>query len=176
MPSPRDPNWASKLSTSLHLVRPYADEAQLVDLVARFLGVGLVRGESIVMLAVDHHSSAVCDRLTEVGFHLAAAREKNQLHVYDARDMLDRLLLGGVPDRERFRRVIGGVLTQAAGGSRRRIRVFGEMLDLCWRAGDIESALRLETFWNELQNERAVDVLVSYSKGSEFREAQPHSA
>src|SRR5438045_1414564 len=100
MPGLRNPKWASKFfaSTSLiHFVHFYDSAAQLVDFVARFFGIGLVRGESVVMFATKQHVKAVCERLTEIGFDLDAARAKQQLHVSDAWEILDRLLVDGAP-------------------------------------------------------------------------------
>jgi hypothetical protein len=179
MPAPRDFNWSSKLTeppAPMHGVSAYRDDAQLVDFVARFVGVGLVHGDGVVMFVTDRHRDAIQDRLTEVGFHLDVAQKSGQLHVHDARQMLERLLVDGAPSRERFRRLIGEVLAGAAGRGRRRFRVFGEMLDLCWQAGDVASAFRLEGYWTELQRERPLDVLLSYARANEFREALTQKA
>jgi hypothetical protein len=174
MPAPRDPNWASRLDASAApavLVRRYENDEQLVDLVARFVGVGLVHGDAIVVFGTAPHRRAITERLTEVGFDLDVAGSKRQIHLHDAQTTLDRLLTDGSPDERRFLRVVGDILTGAAGVPTRRTRVFGEMLDLCWRSGDVSSALRLEAFWNAYQRDHVVDVLLAYAKANEFCEA-----
>jgi PAS domain S-box-containing protein len=47
-----------------------------------------------------------------------------------------------------------------------RVRVFGEMVDLLWRAGNHVAAVRLEELWNELARLQCFMLLCAYSMGN----------
>jgi hypothetical protein len=146
-----------------HLVQFYGADAYLVDLVTRFLGVGLAAGEPLVAILTPEHRGAVERRLESVGFDVADATATGRLRLLDARETLDKLLLDDMPHPEHLQSVIGGLLVQAAQQApRRRMRVFGEMVDVLWRDGKRDAAIRLEELWNELQSRHDFNLLCAY--------------
>ena len=87
----------------------------------------------------------------------------------DARTLLESLLVDGVIDERRFR----AELDLAVAGTRcqpgKPLRAFGEMVDLSWRDGNSEAALRLEELWNQARELRDFSLLCAYGLGN-FRE------
>src|SRR5262249_49464152 len=79
----------------------------------------------------------------------------------DAAGMLEALSTDGVPQRERFRLVVGGAIDRLARAGFPKVRACGEMVDLL-RPRDFEATLLLETLWNEILVERGVTLLCSY--------------
>src|SRR2546430_7836376 len=60
-------------------------------------------------------------------------------------------MVGDEPSWERFSATIAPVLEQCrATRTAARVRVFGEMVDVLWRAGNRAAAVRLEDLWNDL--------------------------
>jgi hypothetical protein len=160
-----------------HLVQFYDDDAYLVELVARFLGVGLVAGEPLLAVVTASHRHAVCARLASVGFDVDAAIADGQLHFEDADALLERLMVGGMPEPDRVRILTGGVLREIQHGrfGRKRTRVFGEMVDILWRRGDEIAAVRLEEMWNRLQLQHPFHLLCAYCLNSTYRETHATS-
>ncbi|HEX3343624.1 MAG TPA: MEDS domain-containing protein, partial [Polyangiaceae bacterium] len=118
----------------------YEDDEFLCDVVARYLGAGLAEGDSAVVVATQEHWESIGRRMTENGFDLPRASSSGRLRFLDARETLERILQGEVPDPVRFQHVVGS-LVRAQPGS---VRAFGEMVDLLWRAGNLTAALSLE--------------------------------
>ncbi len=140
--------------TSDHIVQFYTRDDYLIKQLSEFLGQGLQAGEACVMVATEAHREQLEQRLAGEGLDLPTAREQGTVLDLDAHATLAQCLAEGGLDRERFVRVIGAAIAQAAQGpqgQRRHVRVFGEMVALLWAEGDQAAAIRLEDLWNNLR-------------------------
>lgn len=158
-PTPRT-DWHG-VGSGDHLVQFYETDAFLVDGVSAFIGAALRAGDVGVVLATPAHRAALEERLTAYGLDVAAARAAGRYVTLDAAEMLARCLRDGEPDQDRFTMAIGDLLKKAARGGR-RVRVFGELVALLVAKGNPAAALRLETFWNTLQQSHAFSLLCGY--------------
>ena len=151
-----------------HAVQFYEDEAFLVETVAIFLAAGLRAGDRLVVIATEAHRNAFLDALGADGRN---ARSSGQLTMLDAAETLDLFMVDGAPDRARFRNVLGRVFAQVcAGHDGRRIRAYGEMVDLLWRRGNPTAAIRLEELWNEAADMHSFELLCAYVMGNFYKE------
>ncbi|GMU05294.1 hypothetical protein ASNO1_15470 [Corallococcus caeni] len=149
-----------------HHVQFYEAPAFLFDVVARFLVTGFQVGEPAVVIATEANLSGIKAQLNAMGFEVEPALEDGRLVLLDARDTLARFMVGGLPDWSRFQQVIGAVLDRshrAAGG--RKVRAYGEMVDLLLRDQNPQAALLLEEQWNELGRSYSFSVLCAYALG-----------
>jgi len=134
-----------------HHVQFYDRDDHLYDVVAGYLGAGFEAGQPLVVIATEAHREAFCRLLEADGFHVAQARGEGRLTLLDARETLATFMVNGMPDWERFRSSVGGVLQACiARGGRAPIRAYGEMVDLLSKDGNPQAALRLEEYWNDL--------------------------
>src|SRR5690349_7615300 len=134
-----------------HHVQFYDQEPFLYDVVASFLSAGLRDRQPVVVIATEAHREAFLAALREDGFDVAQARQDGRLTVLDARQTLATFMVDGMPDWDRFRASVGGVLEACiARGQRQPIRAYGEMVDLLCKDGNPDAALKLEEQWNEL--------------------------
>src|ERR1700674_65782 len=125
-----------------HIVHFYEDDEFLLDAVAHFTAAGLAAGEPVLIVATQSHQGAFAQRLRRNGANLDAALASGQLKMLDARETLTSFMVGDEPDWDRFSATIGPVLeTCRAGRPGARVRVFGEMVDLLWRAGNRVAAV-----------------------------------
>jgi PAS domain S-box-containing protein len=124
--------------------------------VTDFLAAGLLADEKVVVIASEAHRRALVAELQAQGV------DTEHLVSRDAQDTLAAFMSGTKPVRERFDAVIGSLLVDA---SHRRVRTYGEMVDLLWRAGNPEGALLLEEFWNELAERHRLQHLFAYGVG-----------
>jgi hypothetical protein len=145
-----------------HVAQLYTDPDFLARAVARFAGTGLRDGEGVIAVATARHWRAIRRRLERDGLDLHAFQDRQQLVVLDAEDTLASFMDGGTPDRPRFRVAIGGVIDDVRNAGFRRVRAFGEMVDIL-RRSDLAATLRLEELWNELLIDRGVALLCGYS-------------
>lgn len=133
-----------------HFVKLYETAEGLASTVGRFLSQGLEAGERVFALATAEHWSAISTRMIGQGADPAAAQERGQLTVLDAPTTLERLRPGSEGDVDRFQALVRS-LAESAERSRGTgpTRAYGEIVDLLWRSGRLDAALRLEGFWNE---------------------------
>lgn len=144
-----------------HLVSFYESDGFLVDAVVAFVVPALEAGDPTSVIATAAHLRAIEDALEARGTDVAAARGSGDLHLLDAHEMLDRLLVDGVADPDAFREVIGGHLERIADEGVRP-RLFGEMVAILWERGDVTGAIALEDLWNDLADSHPFELLCAY--------------
>lgn len=160
--------WNDRLAEPLpqeHLVQLYRDVEALVDAVALYAGRGLGKGESVVLVATAPHLEAVAARLRADGFDLDDLEAWGQLTTIDAAGLLSRFLVDGTVDEVRFRSTLAELVkTARAGGRFRRIRVYGEMVNLLWRENH-PATRQLEELWNDVIARYRIARLCGYRVG-----------
>ena len=155
-----------------HTVQFYEDEAFLQETVARYLGAGLIADEPVVVIATEPHRRAFQQSLLSKGFDVERACAAGRLTFLDARATLDAFMVGGMPQWEPFRSLVGGTIDGCLGAcERKRVRLYGEMVDLLWREGNPQAAVRLEELWNDLGRAQPFSLLCAYAMGNFFKEA-----
>jgi signal transduction histidine kinase len=149
-----------------HGVQFYEADDYLVDAVSRFLVTGLRAGEHLVVIATAEHRDAFMSRLQQLD--TAAALAAEEVTLLDARATLARFMDGGMPDPDEFRKVIAELVGNVTTG--RRVRAYGEMVDLLWQAGNPMAAIRLEELWNDAQKSYGFSLLCAYLMGRFYKE------
>jgi PAS domain S-box-containing protein len=157
--------------SSRHVVQFYESDDAVCNVIADFVGPGLAAGESAVVIATGPHRRELLARLAARGVDVESARAAERLVLLDAEETLSRFMVGTVPDWDRFRSTVGPVLDRLASvhGSG-RIRAYGEMVDVLWRSGNSDAAIRLEEMWNDLQKGRSFSLLCAYVMASFYNE------
>ncbi len=157
-----------------HVVQFYDTEEFLCDRVADFLGEGLVGGEPLLVIASDDRRQSFHRRLLARGFDPQPPVQSGQLTWLNAHQTLAQFMVGTMPDWTRFREVVGGSLQRTTGAGRHaRVRAYGEMVDILWKAGNPKAALRLEEMWNELRTIHSFQLMCAYVMGSFYKSPEP---
>jgi signal transduction histidine kinase len=164
------------LSAHAHTVQFYENDGFLADTVVDFFAGGLVNGQRAVAIATPEHRESIAAGLFEKGFDVERARMNGQIVLLDADELLAGFMVGALPDAGRFRLAMNGLLGSHARfgealAPRKPVVAFGEMVDLLWRRGNLQGALRLEELWNELANVYNFSLLCAYSLESFERDA-----
>jgi hypothetical protein len=157
-------NWRELLqapSGGDHFVQVYKDEAFLLEAVAEYAGTGLRRGEGVVIIATPSHRAAFVQQLAGDGVDAEEALQRGQLLLLDADETLARFTLGGMPEWQGFHALIGDLIAKLR-LEYPTVRAYGEMVDLLWRRGEREAAIRLEEFWNDLAGLQTFSLLCAY--------------
>lgn len=144
-----------------HLVQLYTDEAFLARVVAEFLGSGLVAGEAAVIIATPGHAALFRRELASTGLDVARAEAGGQLVIRDARTCLDRFMVDGMPDRDRFFALVRSLLAGVRGSGHATARLYGEMVDLLW-PDSLPATVALEALWTEFLAETRLPLLCAY--------------
>lgn len=141
-----------------HIAEVYQDEAFLAETVGMFIAEGLAQGESVVIVATGEHRRLFTEALAQRG----VTPKEGRLLTADAAATLAEFHDGDRFDAEAFRRTVGGLIAAAAGPSGRPVRVYGEMVNLLWQAGETRAAAVLEGMWNELSRDASFTLLCAY--------------
>ena len=150
-----------------HVVQFYDREEFLYDVVADFLGDGLNAGEPEVVIATRPHREAFLERLEGKGFN----GQVKEITFVDASETLSSFMIGNLPDEVLFRNKVGGLIARIVNGNGGRVRAYGEMVDVLWRQGNAEGAIRLEELWNDLAEVQSFSLLCAYAMGNFYKES-----
>ena len=116
------------------------------------------QGRAAVVVATGLHR-----RWIEADLHQRCiAFQGDVCRFLDADTTLSSLLVDGEPDRDRFRSVVGTLLSDVSLRNPGGVSVYGEMVGLLWSQGRVAAAMRLEELWNELQRELSFSLLCGY--------------
>lgn len=155
-----------------HVVQFYEDDRFLVDAVGAFLTPGLLAGQGAVVIATDAHREALTAHLEGAGVDVDGACFRGRLLLLDAEETLSTFMIGSMPDAELFAATVGSAiekrLRSSGGGG---LRAYGEMVDVLWKSGNSEGALRLEELWNELAHVHRFSLLCAYSMGNFYQQS-----
>jgi hypothetical protein len=157
--------WESVLAAPAprqHIAQLYTEPGFLARAVGRFAGEGLRRGEAVVLVVTPSHWQTIARGLEDERFALDDFQHRGQLTVLDAAECVAQLLVNGMPDRARFRTLIGGTIEAATAVGHGSVRAFGEMVDLL-RRRSLAATIRLEELWAELMTTHAFSLLCGYS-------------
>jgi hypothetical protein len=155
-----------------HAVQFYRDDAALLATLSRFTREGLNARQPIIIIATPEHRDALARQLVKDGIARNHFERQGALWMLDARETLATFMDGPLPNATRFHDVIGGLIQQArAAADGAAIRAYGEMVDLLWKDGNPDAAIRLECLWNTLANVHQFMLLCGYSIGSFYKEA-----
>jgi MEDS: MEthanogen/methylotroph, DcmR Sensory domain len=137
-----------------HRVQLYQEPAMLAEAVREYIGGALRRGDGALIIATPAHRALFVQGLEDFV-------ESGQLSVYDAEETLARIMVDNRPDWRSFQHAMGGLIAEV------RLQypgvcAYGEMVDVLWQRGNLDAALRLEEFWNELARLQTFSLFCAY--------------
>jgi hypothetical protein len=144
-------------------VQVYAELDELAESVAAYLATGFAAGEPAIVVATADHQATFNRFLAGAGWDTVVLAEAGLLLTLDAEETLASLFEDGRLSAAAFERVIGGVIDRTAERfPERRLRAFGEMVDLLSARGELDTAAELEVLWNQLAKTRRFSLLCGY--------------
>lgn len=153
-------DW-SDMGEREHFVQFYENDEFLIDSVSDYVEAALREGNGSIVIATQDHRRAIELRLNESGVRAGEAIAQGRCLFLDALQTLDRFVVAGIPDRDRFFDVIGSQIAQLTARCR-RVHAFGEMVALLWAEGNREGAIGLENLWNELGKVHSFSLFCAY--------------
>ena len=161
------------IHTHHHAVQFYGNDTSLFTTVGGFISEGLVAGQPAVIIATESHRAAIVEQLTTRLIDVKEAERVGDLVLLDAHEALATFMTEGGPDAEAFERHVGGVMQKILNGRPRTVlRAYGEMVDVLWKEGRTEAAIKLEILWNKLATSYQFALLCGYSMGNFYKQAE----
>lgn len=162
----------SELPRCDHVLHIYDDDAGFLDHVQTFIEEGLTADESVIVIATASHRKTLEHRLAYSGTDIGTAAREGRYIALSAQETLDRFMVRGSPDEERFNETIMGVVERAR-ASGRNVRAFGEMVALLWARGNHAGTVRLEYLWNKLLCSQHFPLFCAYPSRTFHSEVSP---
>src|SRR5437899_341050 len=133
-----------------HVVQFYWNDDSLLDELGNVVGECLASGSAAVVVATKTHCEQLDARLRARGLDAETALAGGTYKKFIAEEALSEFMVGGLPDAEKFSRLMEPALEDArqAAGPDAEILVFGEMVAVLIAQGNNAGALRLEQLWN----------------------------
>src|SRR5690348_1944783 len=155
---------------NFHAVRFYRDAHDLGATVAAYVAEGFTLGQPAVVIATPPHVDQIREQLRARGLSSEQLARDDRLVLLDAEETLAQLLLGVMPDPIQFRRTIVPVIEGAsAANDGARVRAYGEMVDVLWKADRTRAASRLERLWNSLAHTHTFSLLCGYATDTSYK-------
>jgi hypothetical protein len=134
----------------------------LTESALAFVEAGLERGESVLVIAGADQRDRLFKHLAEGKFPPQSLRDPGQLSVLDAEQITANLVVAGLPEWATFRNALAPVLSRLH-PSGRGTRVYSEMANALWQAGNTAAAIQVEDFWNALAGTYAFSLYCGYT-------------
>jgi hypothetical protein len=146
-----------------HIVQLYQDDEFYGEAISHFAAEGLVRGESIILVATGPHWENISRRLRGKGFDTDQLFRDGQLTLLDADATLPKFMAGKVPDGTIFKPLAKQTIAKArAGGKFPRVRWWGEMVNVLYVDGNTRGSHRLEEFFDQVAHEESIAIFCSF--------------
>jgi hypothetical protein len=155
---------------SEHVCQLFDSNETRAESVADYLSAGLRGGEYVIAVMRPANWALVAARLEAFGISVQEQIAHGRLAVYDAPTTLARISPRGRLSPFAFNETVGAAIQPAAG---RRVRAYGEMVDILAERGDINEALELEELWNRAGEMVPLSLMCGYS-AAHFVAASTH--
>jgi DcmR-like sensory protein len=160
------PDWKDLLANpgpDGHIVQLYQDEDFYGEAISHFAAEGLIRGESIILVATSPNWLNISRRLEDKGFEIPHLFDRGQLTLLDANETLSKFMMGGMPDGKIFKPLAHDTIQKARrGGKYPRVRWWGEMVNVLYVDGNGKGSNRLEEFFDEVAHEETIAIFCSF--------------
>jgi hypothetical protein len=155
-----------------HAVKFYRNDQSLFATVGGFLSQGLVEGQPAVLIATARHRDGILAELANRLIDVPQAFERGDLVVLDAHETLARFMVDGMPNPAAFDHHVGTIIGNLVSrhSDAAIVRAYGEMVDVLWKDGMQDAAIRLEILWNTLGAQYGFALLCGYAMGSFYKE------
>jgi hypothetical protein len=145
------------------VVQLYRDAEFYVEAITHFAAEGVARGESVILAATRQNQEKLCERLRNKGLDHEALLRQGQLTLIDADQTLPKFMVGATPDGEKFKALGHAAIERArADGKFKRVRWWGEMVNVLYERGNQDASHQLEQHLNEIALENPVSIFCSF--------------
>jgi phosphatidylglycerophosphatase A len=146
-----------------HHLQLFDSSKSMAETVGAFLASGFADGEALLIVATPEHRELLARRLEASGINVREAMLANRVVILDAAQTLDKFMRRDMPGAVAFDEVVGTLIARLGDG--RRVRIYGEMVDVLAARGNSKGAGQLEALWNALGRRQAFTLFCGYAAG-----------
>ena len=141
----------------------YQDQDFLNRAVCRFTGAALENGEGVILVPTRAHWEAFRPRLEAQGVDVETAKTRGQLTIVDADELLPEFMREAMPDGPIFLGLAADIISRTrAAGPYRKVRWWGEMVNVLWERGDVSASMHLEDLFDQVSHEQDIAIFCSF--------------
>lgn len=134
-----------------HIVQLYQDDVFHAEAVSQFALEGVIKGESVILVATPDHWTNIAAQLRTKGVDPDQLKERGQLSVFDALDTLPKVMSGAMPDEAVFTALGRGAVEKArCEGRFPQVRWWGEMVGVLHEQGLPAASERMDRLFDDL--------------------------
>jgi hypothetical protein len=160
-------------SSARQAVRFYESDASLARMVAEFLHQGFEAGNPGIVMATPDLRAAILHELTVRSLDAVDLQRSGDLLLLDARESLSTFMTHGQPDGRKFTdQMCQAIQRVCERRTRCTVRIFGQMVDVLWKDGQRDAAVKLEMLWNQLAKTEAFSLVCGYAMGNFYKDAR----
>jgi len=142
----------------------------LTESALAFVEAGLRRGDSVLVIAGADRRDRLFERLAAGQFSPQSLRDPGQLSVLDAGQITAQFVAGGMPEWAPFRNALAPALSRLQ-PSGRGTRVYSEIANALWQAGNTAAAIEVEDFWNTLAATYPISLYCGYTMDTQSEDS-----
>jgi hypothetical protein len=146
-----------------HHLQLFDSSKSLAATVGAFLMAGFDAGDALLLVATPQHRELLTRRFEASGLNVREALLANRLAILDAAQTLDKFMRQDTPNAAAFDEVVGTLVARLGDG--RRVRIYGEMVDVLAARGNYKAACQLEELWNALGRRESFTLFCGYASG-----------
>jgi hypothetical protein len=146
-----------------HIVQLYQDPDFYAEAISHFAAEGLVRNESIIFVATEPNWRNISARMTGKGYDVDQLQRDGRLTALDADRTLPKFIRNNMPDASTFKTIARDTIQKARkDGKYRRVRWWGEMVNVLYVEGNGKGSTRLEELFDEVAHEEQIAIFCSF--------------
>ncbi len=145
-----------------HLVQFFKTDAENVQALVEYVAAGILNDDGIVIVASQTHILSMLKSLKEKNIEFQSLVDSKQLLLLDAEDTLKTILVRDRPSRRLFQHQVGPLLKDITTRFK-KVRIYGEMVNILMDKKNFDGAMTLESFWNEIGLQYSFALFCGYS-------------
>ena len=155
-----------------HEIQFYSNHSILLDSFARFMNTALKSGGSTILVVNETYRNNILQMLKARAFNIYDFIVRRRSMHLDPVDLAAEVMVSGIPDPNRFSKVVGDLIYAAVGTAQAphpHVSVCVDLTGHLIAKHDLQSAVRFEELWDRLAKTHSINILCAYPFAS-FRE------
>lgn len=149
-------------SSGNHTVQICLTENSQVDSVTHFVKEGLSNEGTVFIIAKPALRKILKSKMDALSFDGQPFQEPEQIRFFDAEFLLSCLKSKEGLEERTFQQIVAAPIIKAQ-SEYKKVRAFGEMVDILGEQSEHDIAIQLEGFWKNLTNTQNLSFLCTYS-------------
>jgi signal transduction histidine kinase len=148
-------------SEKSHIVQIYSDKNDLAETVSYFTAQGLNNNEAVLLVCRSEHHDLFTQQIQKKYIDTEDLAMAGQLVIISAETAKTSIISDNKPVYEYFERSIGKIV-QAMVKKYKKLRIYGEIVDILAEEGNMMAAVELENYWNRLLKKHDFCLFCAY--------------